>query len=200
MFVQIIQGRTPDPTGLKEQWQRWDRELKPGAKGFLGGTAGITDDGEFFAVARFESEEAARSNSDSEQQTAWWNETSKYFDGEPTFVDSTDVQEFLGGGSDEAGFVQAIQARVTNRERAAQLDKEFESELPNARPDLIGGISVYHPDGMMTSVNYFTSEEEARKGESQPMPEDQKAKFEEWMSLYENTRYIDLKDPWLTSP
>ncbi len=68
MFVQVIQGRAKDPAGLRKQFQAWDNELRPRATGFLGSTAGVSDDGEFIALARFESEEAARANSDSPEQ------------------------------------------------------------------------------------------------------------------------------------
>lgn len=76
MFVQVIQGKATDPAALRRQWETWDRELKPGAQRFLGGTAGVTADGEFIAVVRFEDEAAARANSDRADQDAWWAETS----------------------------------------------------------------------------------------------------------------------------
>lgn len=41
----------------------WREKLAPGAEGWLGGTYGVTDDGEFVAVVRFESREAATKNS-----------------------------------------------------------------------------------------------------------------------------------------
>ena len=73
MFVQVIQGKAKDAAGLRKQWERWDQELKPAAKGYLGSTAGVTADGEFIALVRFEDEAAARANSDSPEQSAWWN-------------------------------------------------------------------------------------------------------------------------------
>ena len=39
------------------------------------------------------------------------------FDGEVTFHDCDDVTMFLGGGSDDAGFVQVIQGRLSDPER-----------------------------------------------------------------------------------
>jgi hypothetical protein len=32
------------------------------------------------------------------------------------------------------------------------------------------------------------------------MPDDVKAQVEEWMSLMEDVEYIDLHDPWTSSP
>ena len=60
MFVQVIQGQVSDPEQARAALDRWARELAPGAGGWLGSTAGVTEDGRFIALARFESEEAAR--------------------------------------------------------------------------------------------------------------------------------------------
>ncbi len=64
MFVQVFQGPVSDPAKVKETLDRWVAELAPGADGWLGSTAGVTDDGTFVGLARFDSEEAARRNSD----------------------------------------------------------------------------------------------------------------------------------------
>ena len=72
MFAQVIQGRTSDPEGVQAAMDRWLQELAPGAIGWLGSTAGVTDDGRFIAVARFESAEAADRNSRRPEQTLWW--------------------------------------------------------------------------------------------------------------------------------
>ena len=52
----------------------------------------MTDDGTLVLLARFESEEAARANSERPEQGEWWAETEKIFDGEPTFKDSSMVR------------------------------------------------------------------------------------------------------------
>jgi hypothetical protein len=53
MFVQVIQGRVADPARVKAALDRWAEELAPDAEGWLGSTAGVTDDGRFIALARF---------------------------------------------------------------------------------------------------------------------------------------------------
>src|SRR2546423_841431 len=106
MFIQVIEGKVGDPELLRRQTEAWRREIKPGAKGYLGSTGGITPDGRGITLARFESEAAARANSERSEQGSWWNETAKAFDGEVTFRDCRDVDELLGGGSNDAGFVQ----------------------------------------------------------------------------------------------
>src|SRR6476660_5658155 len=84
MFAQIIRGNVSDPSAIDGTFDRWSRELAPGAKGWLGTTGGTTADGQLFIMVRFESEEAARANSERPEQGQFWLETSKQFDGEPS--------------------------------------------------------------------------------------------------------------------
>ncbi len=68
------------------------------------------------------------------------------------------------------------------------------------RPDVLGGVTAWHEGGLFTSVVYFTSEDEARRGErsmSTDLPEENRALVEEWLSLLEEVTFIDLRDPWM---
>ena len=134
MFVQIIEGRTSDAEGLTRQGERWQDEVGPGAIGYLGVTAGVTADGHAITIVRFADEKSARANSERPEQGAWWSEMAKYYDGDPSFTESTDVQEFLGGGSNDAGFVQIMKSSGVDRDRVAALDAQFE-KLAGMRPD-----------------------------------------------------------------
>ena len=199
MFIQVITGTTTDPDGLRRQSDRWEQEVRPGAIGFLGSTGGVTDDGRVIVVARFESEEAARRNSARDEQGAWWAETEKYLDG-ATFKESVNITTMLGGGSDDAGFVQVMLGRVTDAAKLAEIDArtpEFEAVMRKYRPDVIGDVIAIHPDGTYTDVVYFTSEAEARQAESRPMPDDVQAMFGDLMSAISIDEYLDLKEPWL---
>src|SRR3954452_2468637 len=109
MFIQVIQGTVNDAEHLRRQLAKWRSDVKPGAAGYLGTTGGVTDDGRSIAMVRFESEDAARAHSVRPEQGAWWNETAKAFSGDVTFRDCHDVDTMLGGGSNDAGFVQVIQ-------------------------------------------------------------------------------------------
>jgi hypothetical protein len=201
MFVQVIQGKAKDPAGLRKQWERWDQEIKPKATGYLGGTAGVTADGEFIALARFESEAAAKSNSDSAEQSAWWDETSQYLD-DVMFHDCTEVDLMQKGGSDDAGFVQVIQGKVTDIEKARALDREGQDQMSQMRPDVIGGIVAWHPqNGRFTNAIYFTSESEARakEKESSATPEFQKF-MSEWQAISDGEpKFLDITEPWYSS-
>jgi hypothetical protein len=201
MFVQVIQGQVRDAGQVREAFDRWQRELAPGADGWVGSTAGVTDDGRFIALARFESEEAARRNSDRPEQGAWWADTAKLFDGEATFADSDDVVVDLSGDPDTAGFVQVMRGRTTNPERARELMASDSPGWEGFRPDILGSVSANHGGGAWTMAIYFTSEAEAREGEAKPPPPEVAAEMEEMMSLSAGPpEYFDLRDPWLSTP
>ena len=163
MFAQVIKGKVSDPEAVKTATERWVKELGPSADGWLGSTGGTTDDGRYVTVVRFESEEAARRNSDRPEQGRWWAETEKLFDGGATFQDSSDVTLDLQGDPDTAGFVQIMQGRGTDPERAKELMSKDADKWAAFRPDVIGSVTVGHDDGAYTMVLYFTSEAEARR-------------------------------------
>jgi hypothetical protein len=200
MFVQVIQGRTSDADGLRAAMDRWMEELAPGAVGWLGSTGGVTDDGRAVLVARFESEEDARRNSDRPEQGAWWAETERLFDGGATFLDSTDVVVDLQGDPDRAGFVQVIRGRTSDPERAKQLMTQDPEVWAAFRPDVLGSLAIGHDDGENTTVLWFTSEAEARENERKEMPLELRATMEEMekISLGEPD-FLDLRQPLIRS-
>jgi len=200
MFVQVIQGRTSDADGLRAAMDRWMEELAPGAVGWLGSTGGVTDDGRVVLVARFESEEDARRNSDRPEQGAWWAETERLFDGGATFLDSTDVVVDLQGDPDRAGFVQVIRGRTSDPERAKQLMTQDPEMWATFRPDVLGSLAIGHEEGESTTVLWFTSEAEARENERKETPLELRAAMEEMekISLGE-PEFLDLRTPLIRS-
>lgn len=200
VFVQVMQGQVSDPGKVRAAFDRWARELASGATGWLGSTAGATEDGRFIALARFESEEAARRNSDRPEQDRWWAGTAKVFSGEATFRDSSDVVVDIVGDPDQAGFVQVIQGRGTDPDRAKALMAQDSEEWAAFRPDIIGSVGVQHDGGAYTMALYFTSEEAAREGERKEPPPEMKAQMEEMDALSVGVpEFFDLKQPWLYS-
>jgi hypothetical protein len=198
VFVQVIKGRTEDASALKAAGETWIEKLSPGAAGWLGTTAGVTDDGTYIALARFESDEDARRNSDRPEQHAWWMETAKLFSGDVEFRDSTQVELMDDGGDDRAGFVQVMQGRVTDMDRMRELQAEI-SKHPGSRDDVLGGVVAIHGDADFTMAIYFTDEAAARAGEQAAPPPEVAALFEEQMSLMQDVSYFDLRAPWMHS-
>jgi hypothetical protein len=202
MFVQVINGKVSDPASVRAALDRWMQELAPGADGWLGSTVGVTDDGELVAVVRFDSEEAAKRNSDRPEQGEWWATTARLLDGEATFRDSTNVAPDLQGDPDQAGFVQVMQGEQgPDADRAQELMNENSDEWAAFRPEIIGSLSVTHSDGTWTMVLYFTSEAEAREGEAKEPPPELQAQMAEMDKLSVGVpKFFDLRDPWLSSP
>jgi hypothetical protein len=201
MFAQVIQGKTSNQQALDAALNQWEQDLAPGATGWLGSTSGVTEDGRVIAVVRFESEDDARRNSNRAEQDQWWSQTSKLFDGEASFRDSNDVSVDVQGDPDQAQFVQVMQGRSSDPERAKQLMDEDSDKWSAFRPDILGSVSIGHEDGGYTMVLYFTSEAEAREGERKEMPAELQAQMEEMNKLsVGETEYFDLKRPRIVSP
>ena len=198
MFIQVIRAKVKDAAAMRAAGQEWMKELKPGAKGFLGSTEGVTSDGEFVAVVRFESEEAARANSERPEQGAWMEKTSQLFEGDVKFYDCPRVETTMGGGSDDAGFVQLMIYKPSDAEAVLTMSKEFE-KLGAMRPDIIGGTTAVATDGTFIDTNYFKSEAEARTAEKQPMTPEVQGLMERFGELAGPVEFIDLSDPWMYS-
>ncbi|HYZ91191.1 MAG TPA: hypothetical protein VFA34_02215 [Actinomycetota bacterium] len=197
MFIQVIRGNVKDAAAVRAASDEWDKELKPGAKGYLGSTEGVTDDGKFIAVVRFESEEAANANSARPEQGAWWEKTSKLIDG-ASFYNCPRVESFMGGGSDDAGFVQIMSYKPSDVDKLVEMTKQF-AELPMDRKDILGGTTAISTEGTVFDTNYFTSEAEAREGEKQEWPAEVQKAMEGFQEITGDVEWIDLKDPWLYS-
>ena len=201
MFVQVIQGKVADRAALRAAMDRWLSDVGPSSIGWLGSTGGVTEDGRFILFARFSSEEQAMRNSDRPEQSAWWAETSKLFDGEATFKNSIAVDEDLVGDPDSAGFVQFVLGRMSDPERGRALMRQNPQAWTELRPDLLGTVTAVHEGGEMTTAAYFTSEEDARAGEAVEIPEELKRGMEEVNSLtVGKPEFLDIKEPWLDSP
>jgi hypothetical protein len=198
MFIQVIEGKTNDPEALHERLQIWERDLMPGAIGYLGSTGGCTESGDCILVARFESREAAQRNSDRPEQTEWWEGTEDCFDGIVTFHDSEEVQVMEHGNLDQARFVQVMDGHVTDRDRALKLEQESEPMLADVRPDLLGAVTAFYGDEF-TEMAYFTSEAEAREAEKRPMPDEAATAMADWERTMKVDRYMDIPDPWIVS-
>ena len=198
MFIQVIQGRCSDADQLKKQLDIWEQTLADGADGWLGTTGGVADDGTFVAVARFASREQADANSARPEQDAWWRETASCFDGEVAFSDYDDAFAWLGGGSDDAGFVQVMRGRVGDADGFRKFSQQPMDGLNEMRPEIIGGTVAIADDGDFTQTIYFTSEAEAREGEKKEMPEDVQRDMERAMGEMKDLAYYDLRQPWFS--
>ncbi len=197
MFIQVITGDVADAQGLETALDRWKTDVRPSATGFLGSTGGITPDGRFVALARFESVEAAQANSQRPEQSEWWADMEKCFSGPVTFRDCAEVDTYHDGGSDDAGFVQVMQGHA-DRAKLQQLDEQMDTRLRELRSDLLGSVRAWSGDEY-TEAAYFTSEAEARAAESQEPPPDVAAVLGQWQDIMGEVTYFDLPTPHFAS-
>jgi len=196
MFIQAIRGHTSSAEQIQDQGRRWATELGPDADGWLGTTSGLTDDGTFVVVVRFDSREAAEANSRSERQSAWWAEMEKLYDGDVTFHDCDEVMTMMQGGSDDAGFVQVMEGTVKDVDALREL-MQHDDELHAMRPEIIGATVGLDGSGGFVQTISFTDEASARSGEqSTQMPDDVRAQMD--AAIGEVTFY-DLHRPVFAS-
>ena len=195
MFLQIMYGKVADEGLLRKQMDVWRQEFKNDAVGYLGSTSGFTDDGHFVALARFESADAARANSSRPEQGEWWEAMASAFEGDVEFTDCEEVDLIHEGGSDDAGFVQIMKGRAVDPEKLRSAADAMETDMTEARPDVVGVVVGWHGDREFTQAVYFSSEEEARKAEAVEGDSDDAAD-DAWRALIDGElAFIDLHEP-----
>ena len=197
MFSQVVEGRTSDPAGVRRAMDGWVHALPDGSAGWLGGTAGVTRDGRFIAVVRFESEEEARRLSAPPQQQRWWAELRAALDGDPVVRRGTRAEVFSPGDAARAGFVQVVQGRVTDLDAAREQLHALQDLLEVHLPCLLGTVTVEHADRRFTRVLHFTTEDETRAGEADRAPEVSSRDQEALQLLDGLPEFLDLQEPWV---
>ena len=195
MFIQVVRGTVRDAGAATSMLDRWRYDVAPGAKGFLGSTSGVAEDGTLIAVVRFESPEAAKNNSNRAEQQVWWSDMSKLFDGEANVYDCPIVDDGVAGASPDAGFVQVTMCRVSDVPAARKFGAQFADIAPKVRPDLLGFTDAFTDDGRCITTSYFSSEEVAREGEKAEMPPEHQEVFGAFRDLVSEFEYFDLRDP-----
>jgi hypothetical protein len=193
MFVQFITATITDVDGLRAHLKRGGAELTPGVVGFLGSTAGISTNGDFVVLARYDSAAAAAASRARPESEAWWRDLQEFIDGEPVVKESERVSVLISG-SDHAGFVQIMEG-TGDPAALASLDERFLELAPTYRPDIMGGYRAHFDNGTWADITYFTSEAEARAGESREMPPDVAQLFEEFGRVAGIVAYHDLTEP-----
>jgi hypothetical protein len=202
MLVQVVHGRTSDAEALRTALDGWQRDVAPGAEGWLGTTGGTTEDGRFIGMFRFESAEAARRNGERPEQQRWWADTEKLLDGgQATVRTSEDVLVDQQGDPDRAGFVQVMTGATSDPERTKELMAQDPDTWAAFRPDVLGSVTVGHDGGEWTMFMYFTSEADAREGERREAPPELLEAMQEMDKLTVGEfAFLDVRQPVLLSP
>ena len=195
MFIQVMHGKTSQRDELKRLAEAWRDEGGAGAVGYLGGTYGVTDGGDFIGVVRFASRDEAMANSARPETGAFAEKMAALMDGPVEFHDCDDVTTLLDGGSDGAGFVQVISGHVDDPAPMKAMAEDT-GDLREMRPEIIGGTLALESDGTFFQTIYFTDEESARKGEQLEPPAEIRDQLESMMA---GATFYDLTEPWFTS-
>jgi hypothetical protein len=195
VFIQVIKGKTSQGDQMRSLAEAWRDEGGVEAVGYLGGTYGVTDGGDFLGIIRFASRDEAMANSARPETGAFAEKMAALMEGPVEFHDCDDVTELLDGGSDEAGFVQVIAGHLDDPAPMKAMAHDT-GELRAMRPEIIGGTLALEPDGTFFQTIYFTDEDSARKGEQQEPPAEIRAQLESMMA---GASFYDLNSPWFTS-
>jgi hypothetical protein len=201
VFVQVIEGRVRHTEPVYVELDVWIKELSRSAQGWLGSTAGVTDDMRFIALSRWDSAESARQHSARPEQDHWWRAFRELFVDAPAFRETSDIFVDTPGDPDQARFVQVMRGAATDPGRARDLMGAHRGQLATFRPEVLGTLACAHGDGTLTVAAYFTTEDAAREGERKQPPPELKADMDELNSLAIGPlEFFDLREPWLHSP
>jgi hypothetical protein len=196
MFLQVIQGRVPDRTAMRAQHDAWVTEIGATEPGWIGSTAGITEDDRFICLSAFNTREAFARVVGRPDAQEWWARSERLFLGQVVTSEYLDVVQVLDGPAQDAGFVQVAQGRAADAGRLAALQKELLRVLPDGRPDIVGGLGAVSPDGRFVQLLSFSTEELARAGEhGAQLPEVEEVIYE-LRELTGEPTYHDLRHPW----
>jgi hypothetical protein len=197
MLVRTVRGCATDPISLHQHWTRWERSLAAGVDGYLGATAGVATDETFIAMIRFAWIDAAERSTKSPQQAARWHDVLGQLR-DPVAEDTERTDVWNKGGSDDAGFVQIRQGRSSHPDRLRDLYVNGQPvRMGPHRPEVLGGMFAWHDNGGFTLSAYFSSEDAARRGENL---HEFKSFFDDIDDVMHDLTYIDLHEPWLSTP
>jgi hypothetical protein len=196
MFVQVVRGAVTDGEATLARLDHWLEHLAPTAPGWLGTTAGLTQDHELVAFVRFASAADARRSSDRVEQGQWWAESVLLFTGDVSFDNYDDVMLFGDGGSDAAGTVEVLRGRVRHGNSGPDLARRLaEQALHQGRDEgLIGGLVGAHDDGTFTQASYFCRSASVRRPTLDPQT------WLEGRAVASDARLMRLERLWFGSP
>ncbi|MDX6321075.1 MAG: hypothetical protein QOF52_933 [Propionibacteriaceae bacterium] len=198
MFVRVVRGPVADRESARTALQRCVERLSPESSGWLGTTAGVTEDGQLLALESFESEEAAHRTLDP-GGGGQWSTQNDLFTGNVIVRDSKAVLVIpLNGDLEDATFVRILEGRYRDPERARALMTVDLPAWATFAPHLLGGLVVDHAEGAYTTALYYTSEDAAREAEFNKPPGNVEEVMKQIGALNAGMPTLfTLRQPWL---
>lgn len=187
MFVELVQGRAIDPTGLHQAWDQALVGIGAEAAGWLGATSGVSAAGGFMAILGFESEEAARITMDRLDRRAAWDRLAPLA-ADLTFRECPNVRAFGLRDPRYADLVQVTQGPANDIGRVVSVF-EKSSRAGTADETVIGGLLCWDDAGFATSALYRRSPEAGAASAPDTLREDAPA-------LIHQPARLDLAGPW----
>lgn len=195
MFVQVVTGRPLAHQTALQAWHNWLKEVGSRLPGWLGGTSGISPDGKFIALLRFEAITAGVFTSERPGEDKWWADVTRCFAEAPIVVDSSEVDVAMTGSPEEASSVQFVLARTRNPARVRRLNARLKPLVARHHPDVIGNIVAWHSNGDMTEAVYFAPAGSATKRDG-ALPDTELEELEEldraWFSALDDVEFIAI--------
>jgi hypothetical protein len=178
--TRLLHGRPRAGGDLRAQWAA----LRAAADH---GVAGLTATGDWWGVLRHPVDATPPPPDDA---------FTACFEAPPTRLDSPDVQLLLAGSpAPGAGFLQIMRARVHDRIGWCAADEVAVPLFVRARPDFLGTLRVWHGD-LLTVVDSFSSEADARAGEQRGADPAEQAAYDAWFGHLRDVEWHDLTAPW----
>ncbi len=197
MFVRVVQASVVSKPLLRNAWEHLlDAFAMHDA--WLGATGGIDKDGRFHAWVTFtDSDEADEVFNDPE--VARWHDQFLHHLAEANVTPTSDARVLIPGGG-SAGFVQFVAGDALDKEKLEAVMLAFQQEVVEYRLDVLGSMIAWLGPDSFSSIVFFSSEAEARRGESLEFPGGISALLGEVMQVLKNLEYIDIRDPWIAFP
>lgn len=195
MFVRMLRARVSAKPLLRNAWDQLGDSLGkiPGWRCMVGG---IDRDGGFFGTIEFTDPGAAHHAWTDGEVSRWLQEVQRSLDNVDE-RESADGEILLPGPRNEAGFIQFIQARTSDKPRWKAINDAMQEVMRSHRPEVLAATIAWNDDDSFLETVYFTSEQEAREGESREFPGGMAGLFGELMDLVSDLSYTDLRSPWL---
>ncbi|MBW3577646.1 MAG: hypothetical protein KY462_07910 [Actinobacteria bacterium] len=196
IFVQIVQAGVDDAQAVRRSYDRWVRDLAPGADGWLASTAGISDDGHLISVMRFASPLAARLNSQRPEQDAWWRDLQQHLS-DTRVIDCVAVATFGDDRPDASGFVQIFQGRTSGlRDAMEQVAETAQHHIYEHGLDVVGGLIADHGDDGFTEVVYYPPGDAASRRDPDQVGDQGLTLVDELSGPIWDLRTYELREPW----
>ena len=194
MYLRVVRARSDDEGGTRKNWEAWHGGVAPGLTGWLGGTAGVNEEGEVAALLMFEDEGSARRADGLLARSSEWRDFATSLD-EPRLVHDLPGARMFGSGHPEAaGLVRIERGRVSEPGSLEGVAEMMETHVEEECPDILC-YTFGEEGGYFSRALFITSraDEVANQGWR---PGRLRRLSDRWEALVEDVERLELSEPW----